>query len=350
MSDAPTIFYSYAHEDEFLQQKLVTALSMLHHKFGTVDRHDRCIGVGTEWEGQIDEWINKAHIILLLISPDFCNSRYCYDVEMRRAMERHNKAEAKVIPIFLRKVAGWEDGPFARLSGLPRDAKFVTGPGWSNIDDAFAEIGEGIRAVLESMNAAGRFAEQRDRQSRYLEAAVSRTAVVGQNVDVSMMVSAGPGALSRFLKEESEVYTAKPSDVKVQHFALFFPVSHGIPADRDVGVRLSAPDCDPAAASRTLRILADADSAPTTFLVTPLRQGTRLITLEVLESDTSLVSRTLRTDAEAHNPPGGGLPLAHQRPTGPLSPEWGVLTRISLEVYVEETGEQPIAAKYRKVM
>jgi hypothetical protein len=49
--------------------------------------HDGDISAGTEWEQEIKEYLNKAHIILLLISPDFINSDYCYDTEMKRALE-----------------------------------------------------------------------------------------------------------------------------------------------------------------------------------------------------------------------------------------------------------------------
>jgi hypothetical protein len=47
--------------------------------------------------------LNRANVILLLISADFLASDYCYDVEMKRAMERHEAGEAIVIPIILRQ-------------------------------------------------------------------------------------------------------------------------------------------------------------------------------------------------------------------------------------------------------
>jgi hypothetical protein len=65
------------------------------------------IGAGEEWEGKIDDSLNTAHIILLLVSPDFMASPYCYDVEMTRALERHESRNARVIPVILRPVV-WE--------------------------------------------------------------------------------------------------------------------------------------------------------------------------------------------------------------------------------------------------
>lgn len=102
------IFFCYAHEDEPLLNKLKTHLMPLQRK-GLIDVwYDRDISAGTEWEHQIKEQLNTAQIILLLVSPDFMNSDYCYGVEMQRALERHERGEARVIPIILRPVY-WQD-------------------------------------------------------------------------------------------------------------------------------------------------------------------------------------------------------------------------------------------------
>ena len=61
-----------------------------------------------DWEREIDIQLNTANLILLLISPPFIASEYCYTVEMQRALERHQSGTARVIPILLRSV-DWED-------------------------------------------------------------------------------------------------------------------------------------------------------------------------------------------------------------------------------------------------
>jgi hypothetical protein len=86
--------------------------------------HDRDIPPGREWEGQIDERLRGAHLILLFVSPHFIESRYCWEVEVRTALERHESGEARVIPIILRPCA-WEDAPFARLQALPKGRNSV---------------------------------------------------------------------------------------------------------------------------------------------------------------------------------------------------------------------------------
>ena len=99
MESVVELFYSYPHRDEELRNELDKHLSILKRQ-GVIDGwHDRRILAGKEWEGEIDEHLNTAHVVLLLISSDFIASDYCYDVEMKRAMERHEAGEALVIPI-----------------------------------------------------------------------------------------------------------------------------------------------------------------------------------------------------------------------------------------------------------
>jgi tetratricopeptide (TPR) repeat protein len=150
---AISVFFSYAHEDEKLRDRLATHLSLLKRQGTIADWSDRDITAGTEWKGQIDARLMQAQIVLLLISSDFLASEYCYDVEMKRALERHEHGEARVIPIFLRPV-DWEGAPFGKLQGLPTDTRPVTT--WKNRDEAFENIAKGIRAAATELggNAA----------------------------------------------------------------------------------------------------------------------------------------------------------------------------------------------------
>jgi len=99
-----SLFFCYAHEDEELLNKLKRHLWPLQRQELIAVWHDRDISAGTEWEHEISQHLNSAHIILLLVSPNFMYSEYCYGVEMKRAIERHQRGEARVIPIIVRPV------------------------------------------------------------------------------------------------------------------------------------------------------------------------------------------------------------------------------------------------------
>src|SRR6266487_413378 len=158
-----SIFISYAHEDESLLQQLEGHLSQLRRQGLIADWHDRRILAGEEWAQKIDEHLEAASIILLLISPNFLASDYCYDKEMKRALERHQHGEARAIPIILRP-CDWQSSPFARLQSLPRDGKAVTT--WQNQDEAFLVIAEGLRRIIERQQIPARPLSHVERQNR----------------------------------------------------------------------------------------------------------------------------------------------------------------------------------------
>jgi tetratricopeptide (TPR) repeat protein len=140
------IFFCYAREDEQLLNKLKTQLKPLQRQGLIETWHDRDISAGTAWESEINQHLDAAHIILLLVSPDFMDSDYCYGVELQRAIQRHERGEASVIPIILRPVH-WYIDPLNALQALPTDAKPVKN--WSDLDDAFYNVVGGIRKVVK---------------------------------------------------------------------------------------------------------------------------------------------------------------------------------------------------------
>jgi TIR domain len=148
LPQALEVFCSYAHEDEALRDTLVKHLSPLQRQGVITAWHDRKITAGTEWAGAIDAHLQSAQIILMLVSADFMASDYCYDVEMQRAMERHEAREARVIPVILRPV-DWQGAPFGKLQALPTDGKPITN--WPNQDAAFVNVARGIRAVAQEL-------------------------------------------------------------------------------------------------------------------------------------------------------------------------------------------------------
>jgi len=101
-TDAVPLFYSYAHEDETLRDQLDKHLSLLKRQGTISDWYDRDIMAGSVRAEEVERRLKAARIILLLVSPAFIASDYCYGVEMQVAMQRHVAGEATVIPIILR--------------------------------------------------------------------------------------------------------------------------------------------------------------------------------------------------------------------------------------------------------
>ncbi|MBN8564818.1 MAG: HEAT repeat domain-containing protein [Leptolyngbya sp. UWPOB_LEPTO1] len=138
------IYFSYASNDELLQNELVKHLDVLKRQDAITSWDHRKILPGEEREQVINDRLNTADIILLLISPDSVADDHCYEVEIRRAIARHQAGEAHVIPILLRPV-NLTGELLGNIPVLPKNGVAVTL--WDNQDEAFRAIAAEIQEV-----------------------------------------------------------------------------------------------------------------------------------------------------------------------------------------------------------
>ncbi len=143
-----SLFYSYSHKDEALRDELEEHLSLLKRHGFIHSWHDRKIGAGHEWQSSIDKNLETANIIVFLVSSAFLASDYCYDKEIKKALEKHEKGDARTIPVIIRPV-DWSGAPFSKLQALPKNAEAVTS--WANRDEAWTDVAKGIRKVIEEL-------------------------------------------------------------------------------------------------------------------------------------------------------------------------------------------------------
>lgn len=142
------LFISYSHKDVSLRVSLGDHLAALQREGVIETWHDRLISAGQEWAGEIKAELEAADIILCLVSAGFLASPYCQDKELKRALERHGAGEALVIPVIL-KPSDWSSSALGPLQALPANAKPVTK--WSNRDEAFTSVAQGIRQAARKL-------------------------------------------------------------------------------------------------------------------------------------------------------------------------------------------------------
>lgn len=140
------VFFSYSHQDEAMRDQLEVHLTMLKRNGLIETWHDRRIAAGSDFGDAIDANLMAADIVLLLVSPAFLASEYCYSREMTTAMDRHERGEARVVPVILR-ACDWHDSPFGKLQALPRDGKAINL--WPDIDVAYLGVVQGLKALLK---------------------------------------------------------------------------------------------------------------------------------------------------------------------------------------------------------
>src|SRR3954447_8700950 len=145
------VFCSYAHADEEHRKDLDQWLQPLVRKRVLKFWHNQQILAGENWEKEIDDRLNDADIIILLISIDFITSNYCYSKEMRLAQERHEKGQARVICILVRS-CDWEDEDFIKkLQILPK--KSIPVASCVDKDEAWTSIVKEIRQSAEDLRS-----------------------------------------------------------------------------------------------------------------------------------------------------------------------------------------------------
>jgi nucleoside phosphorylase len=145
---APTkieIFIAYAEEDERYAQILQRHLVFLKRRGLITTWHNGKLTAGHDALSEQTFHLDNAHIILLLISPDFLNSDD-FDTITKHAQERLKENAAVVIPILLRPT-DWQTTPFGNLQAFPRGNKPITK--FSDPDMAFADIALELRSVAE---------------------------------------------------------------------------------------------------------------------------------------------------------------------------------------------------------
>jgi TIR domain len=150
---AAKVFFSYSHKDEALRDQLEVQLAMLKREGLVESWHDRRMIAGDRLDWEIDRNLNEADIILLLVSPDFLASDYCYKIEKARALERQQVGEARVISVILRP-CDWEHTDLPQFLVTPKDGKPVTQ--WPDRDEAFLDIVRSIRRAIEDIGKASK--------------------------------------------------------------------------------------------------------------------------------------------------------------------------------------------------
>jgi TIR domain len=142
------VFVSYSHADEALRDQLEVQLAMLKRQ-GLIDVwHDRRLIAGDRLDWSIETKLDEAEIILLLLSPDFLASDYCYNIEKGRALARHRKGEARLISVILRP-CDWMHTDLREYLVTPKDGKPVTQ--WPDRDVAFLDVVQSIRTALQEI-------------------------------------------------------------------------------------------------------------------------------------------------------------------------------------------------------
>lgn len=147
------IVYHSDGQDEKHCHTLEKHLSVLTRQRELVIRHERLVTAGQDFRAELSQMLDSADLVILLLTPDFIASNFCYAEQMERAMQRHKENRARVIPVFLRPCY-WTELPVARLLALPSSTKAITS--FKDQESAWARVARGIHAAVKDLQQSVR--------------------------------------------------------------------------------------------------------------------------------------------------------------------------------------------------
>ena len=139
------LFISYSHKDEAARDKLDTHLAQLKRD-DVSTWYDGDLNVGEALDPNIARELRRAHVFVALFSPDYLASKYCWEIEYKRAMARRARGAMRVVAVLVRP-CDWRNTRAAKFKLLPKDGRPVSD--WRPTDKAYLDAANGIRAVVK---------------------------------------------------------------------------------------------------------------------------------------------------------------------------------------------------------
>lgn len=144
-------FISYSHQDKGALERLHVHLKNLTRGGHIETWYDRDILAGSGLDTEIKQELEAADLFLLIVSPDFIASDYCVERELKRALERHEAGNARVVPIIVEECDWKAMGELKQLKAVPTDGKAISE--WANPNTAYLNVVQELRRIIEADNA-----------------------------------------------------------------------------------------------------------------------------------------------------------------------------------------------------
>lgn len=160
-------FISYSHKDAELLTKLHEHLSALTRQNLIITWTDREIMAGGAIDTEIAQAMVEADLYLLLVSAAFIQSNYCYEKEFAKALERQKAGAAKIVPIIVRE-CDWALPELRQFKALPDDGKAVISRHWHTPDEAFTNVANGLRTLLQPKRTKAADALTKEKKGKFV--------------------------------------------------------------------------------------------------------------------------------------------------------------------------------------
>ena len=142
------LFISYSHKDETLVSKFISHIAPLKSNGIISEWYDRKIETGEEYQNDIDNNLENADIICLMISDNFLSSNACIQ-EKDVSLLLRDKKGIRVIPLILSPCVWTIHKELSTLLAIPTDGKPITS--FSNQNEGWVDAIKWINQVCSSV-------------------------------------------------------------------------------------------------------------------------------------------------------------------------------------------------------
>jgi internalin A len=102
---------------------------------------------GEDWDETIKEELNKADIVLYLVSAHSMATEYIQKVELPLIQERCERDECKLVPVIV-SACHWKALDFAKKNALPNKGVSVRDKSWGNQDEAWTTVVQQLEKIV----------------------------------------------------------------------------------------------------------------------------------------------------------------------------------------------------------
>ncbi|MER7395278.1 TIR domain-containing protein [Streptomyces sp. NPDC000151] len=153
------VFVSYARDDEHHLLRFRKYSADLARD-GVEIRTDRDIPTGEDWKrALLDDYLGKADIVVLLVTPSFLHSAFCMEVELPQAMKRREAGECEIFPVKVEPCLIAKGSPLRTLQWTPSggtvmgDSPFHEAQKWRDVAKELSRSVDRVRRVERSPGA-----------------------------------------------------------------------------------------------------------------------------------------------------------------------------------------------------
>ncbi len=146
-SNTTNAFISYSHQDAPMLDLLHKHLAQLERDGIITTWTDQEVLAGGVLDAEISSALVNSKVFIALLSPDYINSKYCYEREFEKAMEMQEQGKIIIVPVIL-EPCDWLNTPFNKFKAFPKDGKAVSD--WENKNNAFLDVIQNLRRLATS--------------------------------------------------------------------------------------------------------------------------------------------------------------------------------------------------------